>query len=71
MALHNVALNVNKIREKELPVNVYSGSIRTLELAIPWTALAEKPVKVRVIGVNLLVGPLTPGQLTVLSLIHI
>ena len=67
MALHNVALNVDKIREKELPVNVYSGSVRTLELAIPWAALASEPVKVKVIGVNLLVGPLTSEQMTVAS----
>ena len=45
-------------------MNVYSGSVRRLEVTIPWTALAAQPVKVRVVGVNLLVGPLTSSQMT-------
>jgi len=46
VALSNVALNVKKIQEKDLPVNVYAGSINTLELYIPWSALATQAVKV-------------------------
>jgi vacuolar protein sorting-associated protein 13A/C len=62
--LTNVALNVSKIKEKDLPVCVYAGSCASLELTIPWTALATQPVKVLVRGVNLLAGPLDPKQVT-------
>lgn len=64
MALTNVALNVSKIKEKDLPVCVYAGSCASLELSIPWTALATQPVKVLVRGVYLLAGPLDPTQVT-------
>ena len=59
-----MALNVSKIREKDLPVNVYAGSCASLELSIQWAALAASPVKVHVSGVNLLAGPLDPHQVT-------
>jgi len=64
VSLSNVALNVSKIKEKDLPVSIYAGSCASLELSIPWTALATQPVKVLVSGVNLLAGPLDPSQIT-------
>ena len=44
--LNNVAINVKKLRDLNLPVNIYAGSVEELSVDIPWASLATKPVKV-------------------------
>jgi vacuolar protein sorting-associated protein 13A/C len=63
VVLSNVALNVNAFKDKDMPVNIYSGSVESLELSIPWASLATQPVKVKISGVYLLVGPYDKDQL--------
>jgi len=67
VVLKNVALNIDALKEKDLPINIYSGSIESLELFIPWSSLASEPVKVKINGVYLLAGPYNKKQLNQLS----
>ena len=56
-----IKLGEGAARERLLGVRSHARA------GVPWAALASEPVKVKVIGVNLLVGPLTSEQMTVAS----
>ena len=57
IVLNNLKLKTDKLL-RNVNLQVLHGSIKSLEIVIPWTALLNSPVKVLIDGVYLQVGPL-------------
>ena len=55
--LKNLSLNRSILNKLNLPITINHGSVQSLVVNIPWTALESNPVKVFIDGVFLLVGP--------------
>ena len=55
--LHDLRLKTDKLL-RNFNLSILHGSIKTLEVIIPWTALLNSPVKIVIDGVYLQVGPL-------------
>lgn len=57
IVLNNLKLKTDKLL-RNVNLQVLHGTIKSLEIVIPWTALLNSPVKVLIDGVYLQVGPL-------------
>lgn len=57
IVLNNLKLKTDKLL-RNINLQVLHGSIKSLEIVIPWTALLNSPVKVLIDGVYLQVSPL-------------
>lgn len=57
IVLNNLKLKTDKLL-RNVNLQVLHGSIKSLEIVIPWTALLNSPVKVLIDGIYLQVGPL-------------
>lgn len=55
--LHDLQLKTDKLL-RNYNLSILHGSIKTLEIIIPWTALLNSPVKIHIDGVYLQVGPI-------------
>jgi vacuolar protein sorting-associated protein 13A/C len=64
IVLKNLLLNRASIQKLNLPVSVLNGSVKCIEVSIPWTSLESQPVKVDISGVYLHVGPLDMSSLS-------
>jgi hypothetical protein len=62
IVLHNMKLKSLKIL-RSYNISIQAGSIQSLEITIPWTALLNSPVQVVIDGVYLQVGPLNVASL--------
>jgi vacuolar protein sorting-associated protein 13A/C len=62
--LHNLQLKRTGLDNLNLPISVTHGSLKSLILKIPWTALESKPVRVVIDGVYLQAGPLDVSTLS-------
>ena len=58
IGLENLQLNRKTLQNWNLPISVTHGSVKVLEVIIPWATLESNPVKVVLDGVYLQVGPL-------------
>lgn len=56
-------LNRASIQKLNLPVSVTNGSVKRVEIIIPWTSLESQPVKIDMSGIFLQVGPLVVKHL--------
>ena len=61
--LQNLELNRASIQKLNLPVSVANGSVKRVEIIIPWTHLESQPVKIDLSGVYLQVGPVVVSHL--------
>lgn len=57
IVLNNLKLKTDKFL-RNLNVVINHGSIKSLEIKIPWATLLQNPIKIRISGVYLDVGPL-------------
>ena len=69
IVLQNLQLNRASIRKLNLPVSIANGSVKQVEINIPWTSLESQPVKIAMSGIFLQVGPvvvcnLEPGEVS-------
>ena len=55
--LQNLKLKTSALEELDLPVTVTNGSLKHLNLKIPWTSLESKPVRMEIDGLLLQLGP--------------
>ena len=62
--LNNLQLKRTGLDKLNLPISVTHGSLKSLKLKIPWTALESKPVRVIIDGVYLQAGPLNVSSLS-------
>jgi hypothetical protein len=62
--LYNLALKPAALDGLNLPLSIIHGSLKSLKLKVPWTALESKPVRVTIDGVYLLAGPLDVSSLS-------
>jgi vacuolar protein sorting-associated protein 13A/C len=58
ISLHNLELNRNMLDKLNLPVDILQGSLKSLEIIIPWATLDSAPVQLFLDGISLLVSPL-------------
>lgn len=58
IVMNNLQLNRKTLQNWYLPISVSHGSVKTLQVVIPWATLESNPVKVVLDGVYLQVGPL-------------
>jgi len=58
ISLHNLELNRNMLDKLNLPVDILQGSLKSLEIVIPWATLDSAPVQLFLDGISLLVSPL-------------
>ena len=63
IVLTNLELNRASIAKLNLPVAVVFGSVKRVEVIIPWASLESSPVKIDISGVFLQVGPLDMASL--------
>lgn len=63
IVLQNLELNRKSIQKLNLPVTVTYGSVKKVEVVIPWTALESQPVKIDISGICLQVGPVVVSDL--------
>jgi hypothetical protein len=61
--LQNLQLNRTSIQKLNLPVSVANGSVKRVEISIPWTSLESQPVKIDMSGIFLQVGPVIVSSL--------
>ena len=62
IVLHNLVLKTDKLL-RDHSLNIVHGTIATLEITIPWATLLVNPVKIRIDGIYLQVGPLDLAEL--------
>lgn len=62
--LNNLQLKRTGLDKLNLPISVTHGSLKSLKLKIPWTALESKPVRVIIDGLYLQAGPLDVSSLS-------
>ena len=62
--LNNLQLKRTGLDKLNLPISITHGSLKSLKLKIPWTALESKPVRVIIDGVYLQAGPLDVSSLS-------
>ena len=65
ISLHNLELNQSMLYKLNLPVSIVRGSLRSLEIVIPWASLDSLPVKLVLDGVYLLINPLDISSLNI------
>ena len=58
ISLNNLQLNRTILQRLNLPVVIAHGSVKSLHVVIPWATLESNPVKIRIDGVLLQIGPL-------------
>lgn len=58
IVLNSLELNHNILYRLNLPVDVFQGTAKTLEVIIPWGSLESCPIKVNIDGVFIQIGPL-------------
>lgn len=63
IVLQNLELNRASIQKLNLPVSVANGSVKRVEVIIPWTSLESQPVRIDMSGVFLQVGPVVVSNL--------
>eukprot|EP01041_Mallomonas_annulata_P001683 gene1683-3255_t len=68
VVLNNLQLNRKTLQNWYLPISVAHGSVRNLEVVIPWATLDSNPVRVILDGVYLQVGPLDASSFDSLEL---
>ncbi|CAM9659912.1 unnamed protein product, partial [Ectocarpus sp. 8 AP-2014] len=57
IVLDELQVNPDAVNQLRLPVNIIHGTVKKLEVDIPWAHLGSRPVKVLLQGVSVLVGP--------------
>eukprot|EP00752_Nemacystus_decipiens_P006311 g5691.t1 len=57
IVLGELQVNPEAVNQLRLPVNIIHGTVKKLEVDIPWAHLSSRPVKVVLEGVSVLVGP--------------
>lgn len=65
ISLNNLELNRNMLDKLNLPVDILQGSLRNLEITIPWTALDSSPVTMVLDGIYLTMSPLDISSFSV------
>eukprot|EP00903_Cladosiphon_okamuranus_P017946 g16513.t1 len=62
IVLEELQVNPEAVNQLRLPVNIIHGTVKKLEVDIPWAHLGSRPVKVVLEGVSVLVGPVDRGS---------
>jgi vacuolar protein sorting-associated protein 13A/C len=57
IVLSNLELKRASISKLNLPISVIYGSVKKVEINIPWASLESNPVRIEISGVYLLIGP--------------
>jgi vacuolar protein sorting-associated protein 13A/C len=63
ISLNNLHLNRTILQRLNLPVVIAHGSVKSLHVQIPWATLESNPLKIRIDGVFLQIGPLNLSKL--------
>jgi hypothetical protein len=62
--MFNLKLKENALDELNLPIKIVRGSLKSLIVKVPWTALESKPVEIYLEGIYALVSPLDLSKFT-------
>ena len=61
--LSNLQINRTILQRLNLPVVIHHGSVKALNIKIPWASLESNPLKINIDGIYLQVGPLDLSQM--------
>jgi vacuolar protein sorting-associated protein 13A/C len=63
IALENLQVNRNILQRLNLPIAIIHGSVKSLQVTIPWATLESNPVRIVIDGVYLMVSPIDLSRL--------
>ena len=58
IVLNNLQVNRSILQRLNLPIVIIHGSVKNLQVRIPWASLESNPVRITIDGIYLQVGPL-------------